>query len=209
MAAYYNIDDGFGNRITAGLQPHEARRVAKRIASERGESVFLYEAGKGEADAEMEEITPSSKSPSRHHATKVATDELVTIETMPDYLRASHRAARNWGVYPHNGAVRERVSREEAEEIVASDPDGYARIVTPRTSKGTTTKSHHATKKTSRSKKTWHIFETGRATGDRWVAGPYVTKSRAEELALRYMIDPPGRDSLRRSGVYIVKDHGP
>ena len=28
------------------------------------------------------------------------------IETMPDWLRASHRAARNWGVYPHNGAVR-------------------------------------------------------------------------------------------------------
>jgi len=134
MASYYNIDDGFGNRITAGLQAHEARRVAKRIANERGEPVFLYEAGEGEAEAEMEEITPSKK-PSRHHTTKKPS---------------------------------------------------------PRTSK-----------------KTWHIFETGRATGDRWVAGPYVTKRRAEELALRYMTDPPGRDSLRRSGVYIVKDHGP
>lgn len=67
---------------------------------------------------------------------------------------------------------------------------------------------HHVTKKPA-SKKIWHIFETGRATGDRWVAGPYVTKSRAEELALRYMTDPPGSDSLRRSGIYIVKDHGP
>lgn len=28
------------------------------------------------------------------------------IETMPDYLRASHRAARNWGRYPANGAER-------------------------------------------------------------------------------------------------------
>ncbi len=69
---------------------------------------------------------------------------------------------------------------------------------------------HHATMKTSTKKsKTWHIFETGRATGDRWVAGPYMTKKAAEALALRYMSDPPGRDSLRRSGVYIVKDHGP
>ena len=72
----------------------------------------------------------------------------------------------------------------------------------------TTAKHHHATKK-SAPKKTWHIFETARATGDRWVAGPYMTKRRAEELAGRYMTDPPGRDSLRRSGVYIVKDHGP
>lgn len=28
------------------------------------------------------------------------------IETMPDCHRASHRAARNWGVYPFNGAER-------------------------------------------------------------------------------------------------------
>lgn len=28
------------------------------------------------------------------------------IETMPDHLRGSHRAAGNWGVYPHNGAER-------------------------------------------------------------------------------------------------------
>jgi hypothetical protein len=54
---------------------------------------------------------------------------LVTVETMPEYLKASHRAARNWGVYPHNGALRERVTRDEADEIVAADPDGYARIV--------------------------------------------------------------------------------
>jgi hypothetical protein len=54
---------------------------------------------------------------------------LVTLETMPEYLKASHRAARNWGVYPYNGALRERVTRDEADEIVESDPDGYARIV--------------------------------------------------------------------------------
>lgn len=56
-------------------------------------------------------------------------DGLVTVETMPDYLRETHRAARNWGAYPHNGAVRDRYTLEDAEEIVASDPDSYARIV--------------------------------------------------------------------------------
>lgn len=53
----------------------------------------------------------------------------VTIEEMPDHHRGSHRAAGNWGFYPHNGATRRLVSREEADEIVAADPDNYASIV--------------------------------------------------------------------------------
>jgi hypothetical protein len=56
-------------------------------------------------------------------------DDMVTIEEMPDHHRGSHRAARNWGVYPHNGATRRQVSRDEADEIVESDPDNYAHIV--------------------------------------------------------------------------------
>jgi len=151
----------------------------------------------------------------RHHTTKKKSSrnanaaKSVMLETMPDYLRGSHRAAGNWGVYPHNGAMRERVSRVEAEAIVAADTDGYDHIVTPRRA-APKAKPHHATKKAPSSKKTWHIFETGRSTGgDRWIAGPYLSKGSAEVLALRYMSDPPGRDSLRRSGVYIVKDHGP
>ncbi len=55
--------------------------------------------------------------------------DYVIVETMPDYLRESHRQAGNWGRYPHNGAVRTRVSRAEAEEIVAADPDKYAEII--------------------------------------------------------------------------------
>ena len=50
--------------------------------------------------------------------------EQVTLETMPDCHRASHRAARNWGRYPANGAERSRVSREEAGAIVAADARG-------------------------------------------------------------------------------------
>ena len=78
MAGYYNIDDGLGNQITVGLQPHQARRVAQRIANELGESVFLYEAGEGKAEAVSEEIVPSktSKKPSHHHAAKKSPAQL-------------------------------------------------------------------------------------------------------------------------------------
>lgn len=55
-------------------------------------------------------------------------DDLVTIEEMPDYLRGSHRAAGNWGSYPHNGATRRKVSQQEADEIIESDPE-YAHVV--------------------------------------------------------------------------------
>jgi len=55
--------------------------------------------------------------------------DFVEIEEMPRHLRASHRAANNWGTYPHNGATRRRVTRSEAEEIVRSDDDGYDHIV--------------------------------------------------------------------------------
>jgi len=55
--------------------------------------------------------------------------DYVTIEEMPAHHRGSHRAAGNWGRYPGNGATRRRVSRDEAEEIVATDEDNYDHIV--------------------------------------------------------------------------------
>ena len=33
-------------------------------------------------------------------------DDMVVVEWMPIYLRASHEAAGGRGVYPHNGAQR-------------------------------------------------------------------------------------------------------
>jgi hypothetical protein len=59
----YAIDTGDGNELTAGLQGYDyARRVAQRIANERGEAVYLYESGdrRAEGDDEMpaEEIAP-------------------------------------------------------------------------------------------------------------------------------------------------------
>ena len=47
--------------------------------------------------------------------------DLMTVETMPEHLRASHEAAGNRGTYPHNGAVRLRVSPECAALLVESD----------------------------------------------------------------------------------------
>lgn len=43
--------------------------------------------------------------------------ETVTVETMPEYLRASHTAAGNAGTWPHNGAERVVVARDCAEVI--------------------------------------------------------------------------------------------
>jgi hypothetical protein len=61
----YAIDDGEGNRLTAGLQEHNAQSVAQRMADERGESVYLYETGEDEADAEPVEIQPRYDTPER------------------------------------------------------------------------------------------------------------------------------------------------
>jgi hypothetical protein len=56
-------------------------------------------------------------------------EQVVLVEEMPDCLRGSHRAARNWGRWPMNGAKRRWVGLDEAEAILAADPDGYAYIV--------------------------------------------------------------------------------
>ena len=47
--------------------------------------------------------------------------EMALVEHMPESLRASHNAARSRGVYPHNGAVRVRVSRSCVEDVVDGD----------------------------------------------------------------------------------------
>lgn len=43
--------------------------------------------------------------------------DTVVIEWMPEHLRASHEAAGNRGVYPHNGALRLRVHPDCAEML--------------------------------------------------------------------------------------------
>ncbi len=64
-------------------------------------------------------------------ALTAAPSTLVVLEVMPNHLRESHREARNWGSYPHNGAQRYAATPEEAERIVREDAagDGYDHIV--------------------------------------------------------------------------------
>lgn len=56
---------------------------------------------------------------------KVDTAEYVLVERMPEHLRESHRAARNWGQYPHNGAERVLVHRDCAPD----ESDEYDRVI--------------------------------------------------------------------------------
>lgn len=48
-------------------------------------------------------------------------DGCVTVEWMPPQYRESHRAAGNAGVYPHNGALRLRVTTDCAEMLATDD----------------------------------------------------------------------------------------
>lgn len=54
----YAIDDQYGNKLTAGLQEHNAHEVAQQMANDRGESVWLYETGENEEDSEYIEVEP-------------------------------------------------------------------------------------------------------------------------------------------------------
>lgn len=52
-------------------------------------------------------------------------DEMVVVEFMPVYLRASHAAARNCGRFPLNGAIRFRAEQSCAEELIET-ANGWA-----------------------------------------------------------------------------------
>lgn len=63
----------------------------------------------------------------------------VVVEYMPEYLRDSHRAAGNHGLYPLNGAQRIRVEAEtcadavthiyDADGDITEEPDEWVSIV--------------------------------------------------------------------------------
>lgn len=56
MSAYWAIADGHGNELTTGVSDEaEARRMARRMARDRGESVYLYSSDADEGD-ESEEV---------------------------------------------------------------------------------------------------------------------------------------------------------
>lgn len=47
----------------------------------------------------------------------------VLVETMPDYLRESHRKAGHWGKWPVNGSERSRLPMDAADALVAAEPE--------------------------------------------------------------------------------------
>lgn len=55
-------------------------------------------------------------------------EDAVTVEYMPDSLRASHVAAGNHGCYPANGAVRIRVTPECA-TMMLDDGDEWCSVI--------------------------------------------------------------------------------
>ena len=66
----------------------------------------------------------------------ITTDDLVTIEIMPEHLRDSHETAGyssiEWcGQYPGNGAERSLVTRDEADELLEEHGE-WARIIRSR-----------------------------------------------------------------------------
>lgn len=61
-------------------------------------------------------------------ADPIPAEEMIVVEWMPEWLRASHKAARNSGVYPHNGAARVAVHPECAANILEHDPDWAEKV---------------------------------------------------------------------------------
>lgn len=49
--------------------------------------------------------------------------QTIYVEFMPEHLRQRHVEARNYGVYPANGAQRIRVEHSCARRMLAADPD--------------------------------------------------------------------------------------
>ena len=48
--------------------------------------------------------------------------DTVMVEWMPEWLRSSHAATGNSGIYPFNGAIRFRAYRSCAQMIADYDP---------------------------------------------------------------------------------------
>lgn len=57
----YAVDDGDGNRLAAGLEEHNAQRVAQRLANDRGEPVYFYSTSEGDEDMTPIEVKPETE----------------------------------------------------------------------------------------------------------------------------------------------------
>jgi hypothetical protein len=75
------------------------------------------------------EAIPEGEIERRGYEQALKGQDLVVLEVMPEFFKAQHRAALDWGTWPQNGAYRRVKPRADAIVAVASDPDGYAHIV--------------------------------------------------------------------------------
>ena len=105
---------------------HEAERLGHEAttAVEAGDmalALTLVEAAHG---LEMDYADAPAWDPALKLVTKASEMvDPVIVEVMPEHLRASHEAAGNSGVYPHNGSERSILGREEAGDMVGDDPE--------------------------------------------------------------------------------------
>lgn len=114
----YALDDQHGTQFCGGLTLAAARRLARRLADERNEPVSLY--GDGDGDAAVT-VYPGGT--------------LLLVETMPAHLVASHKAARNFGSFPANGAERAIVDAADVDTYL--DDNGYDHVVREATARDT------------------------------------------------------------------------
>lgn len=119
-----------GQRVeagTIGTWDHDAGHVVS-VDADAGTATIAWDSGV-RTETDIEGLRPESAEPTAGGVMPTDGDDLVLLETMPQQHRSSHRAAGNFGAYPHNGAERFVMPRVEAEEIVDSDEDGYDRIL--------------------------------------------------------------------------------
>lgn len=142
----YTVVTGDGNELCSGVSEYEIERVAQAWADRLAETVY-YSSG-ADLDPEDDDDIGTAVEPrtmrcqcgeytGERCAWIGSPTETVVVEYMPEHLRASHEAAGNRGVYPHNGAARIRCERSCADRIThiwvggeqTDEPDPWVGIV--------------------------------------------------------------------------------
>ena len=130
----YIVVTGDGNELCNGVSEHEIKRIAQEHADNLAETVYYSESGGADDEDIGTAVEPRTVRCECGHwsgercAWTGPKEETVIVEWMPEHLRASHTAANNRGVYPHNGAERIRVERSCADRMVEHDGD-WCRII--------------------------------------------------------------------------------
>jgi hypothetical protein len=106
----YQIENTVSAVVLGQYAGDTARDALDRMAQDAGYQDY----------AALQAVVPAQEGEIAVTEVGVYTDPVV-VERMPDYLRASHRAASNWGRYPHNGAERVIVERASTLQWVRID----------------------------------------------------------------------------------------